>query len=121
MLKYASLILGLIGAFAAGGIAQQVTPEKRTPGKTNTRPTPTPEVVKGEPFDKADVKTMAAQCVALDTEAGIIELELFPESAPESVGISSISLRRVCSIPRRSAASCLALLFRAETYGHVKR
>ena len=85
MLKYASLILGLIGAFAAGGIAQQVTPEKRTPGKTNTRPTPTPEVVKGEPFDKADVKTMAAQCVALDTEAGIIELELFPESAPESV------------------------------------
>jgi peptidyl-prolyl cis-trans isomerase B (cyclophilin B) len=28
---------------------------------------------------------MAAQCVALDTEAGMIELEVFPESAPESV------------------------------------
>ena len=28
---------------------------------------------------------MAAQCVTLDTEAGIIELEMFPESAPESV------------------------------------
>jgi peptidyl-prolyl cis-trans isomerase B (cyclophilin B) len=85
MLKYASLILGLIGAFAASGIAQQVPPEKRKPVKTNTRPTSKPEVVKGEPFDKADVKTMAAQCVTLDTEAGVIELEMFPESAPESV------------------------------------
>jgi peptidyl-prolyl cis-trans isomerase B (cyclophilin B) len=28
---------------------------------------------------------MAAQCVKLDTEAGFIELEMFPESAPESV------------------------------------
>ncbi|HSK74192.1 MAG TPA: peptidylprolyl isomerase, partial [Pyrinomonadaceae bacterium] len=37
------------------------------------------------PFDKADAKTMAAQCVRLETEAGNIELEFFPESAPESV------------------------------------
>jgi peptidyl-prolyl cis-trans isomerase B (cyclophilin B) len=28
---------------------------------------------------------MAAQCVKLETEAGVIELEMFPESAPESV------------------------------------
>ena len=28
---------------------------------------------------------MAAQCVSLDTEKGVIEVELFPESAPESV------------------------------------
>lgn len=56
----------------------------QTPPKTNPRPTPTP-VAKAEPFDKADVKTMAAQCVTLDTEAGVIELELFPEHAPESV------------------------------------
>jgi peptidyl-prolyl cis-trans isomerase B (cyclophilin B) len=28
---------------------------------------------------------MAAQCVKFETEAGIIELEMFPESAPETV------------------------------------
>lgn len=28
---------------------------------------------------------MAAKCVTLDTEAGIIELEMFPEMAPETV------------------------------------
>jgi peptidyl-prolyl cis-trans isomerase B (cyclophilin B) len=28
---------------------------------------------------------MAAQCVKLETEAGVIELEMYPESAPESV------------------------------------
>jgi peptidyl-prolyl cis-trans isomerase B (cyclophilin B) len=57
--------------------------EKAAP-KANARPTPTP-AAKGEPFDKADVATMAKQCVSLDTEAGVIELELFPEHAPESV------------------------------------
>ncbi|MGB5013675.1 MAG: peptidylprolyl isomerase, partial [Pyrinomonadaceae bacterium] len=38
-----------------------------------------------EPFDKADVKAMAGQCVSFDTEAGMIEIEVYPESAPESV------------------------------------
>ncbi len=52
--------------------------------KANARPTPTPSIVM-EPFDRADVKTMASKCVTLDTESGIIEIELFPESAPESV------------------------------------
>jgi peptidyl-prolyl cis-trans isomerase B (cyclophilin B) len=52
--------------------------------KANARPTPAP-VAKSEPFDTADVATMAKQCVSLDTEAGAIELELFPEHAPESV------------------------------------
>jgi peptidyl-prolyl cis-trans isomerase B (cyclophilin B) len=28
---------------------------------------------------------MAAQCVKFETEAGVIEMEMFPESAPESV------------------------------------
>ena len=28
---------------------------------------------------------MASKCVVLDTEAGIIEIEMYPESAPESV------------------------------------
>lgn len=51
--------------------------------KSNRRPAAA--VVKGEPFDKADVKTMLAQCVTLDTAEGKIELEMFPETAPETV------------------------------------
>jgi peptidyl-prolyl cis-trans isomerase B (cyclophilin B) len=59
--------------------------------------TPTPEVKKinerpaektavpVEPFDRADAKTMATKCVSLDTESGMIEIEFFPESAPETV------------------------------------
>lgn len=52
--------------------------------KANPRPTPSP-APKSEPFDKADVATMAKQCVALETEAGVIAIELYPEHAPESV------------------------------------
>jgi peptidyl-prolyl cis-trans isomerase B (cyclophilin B) len=54
------------------------------PAKANARPTPTP-APKAEPFDKADVKTMALQCVSLDTEAGVFEMEVYPEQAPETV------------------------------------
>lgn len=57
---------------------------KETP-KANPRPTPKPVEPKSEPFDKADVKTMAGQCVAFDTESGLIDIEVYPESAPESV------------------------------------
>jgi peptidyl-prolyl cis-trans isomerase B (cyclophilin B) len=57
---------------------------KTEPGKSNARPAPTPPT-QTEPFEKADVKTMAGKCVRLETEAGNIELEMYPESAPESV------------------------------------
>lgn len=69
--------------FTAVSPGQDATP---TPAvkKANARPTEAP-VATAEPFDKADVKTMASKCVTLDTEAGVIEIELFPESAPESV------------------------------------
>ena len=53
-----------------------------TPKKSNERPAEAPQA---EPFDKADVKTMASKCVKFETEAGDIEMEMFPESAPESV------------------------------------
>jgi len=56
------------------------------PKKANVRPAATPTAVTAtEPFDKADVKTMAGQCVTLDTEAGHIGMEMFPERAPETV------------------------------------
>ncbi len=82
MLKKAILLFALCFVFGSVASAQQTT---RLPAKTNARPTAKPEPVKGEPFDKADIKTMAAQCVTLDTESGVIELEMFPEHAPESV------------------------------------
>ena len=63
-------------------VTPQATPTPDSPPKANHRP---PEKPAAEPFDKADVATMAAKCVDLDTEAGLIEMEFFPESAPESV------------------------------------
>jgi peptidyl-prolyl cis-trans isomerase B (cyclophilin B) len=72
------MLLVLAAVVAAG--AQQPSPPK-----VNARPTPSPTPAAAEPFDKADVKTMAAQCVSLDTDAGLIEIELYPEHAPESV------------------------------------
>jgi peptidyl-prolyl cis-trans isomerase B (cyclophilin B) len=63
--------------------AQQASPTPVT--KANARPTPTPMAPAAEPFDNADVATMAKQCVSLDTEAGVIDIELYPEQAPESV------------------------------------
>lgn len=82
MLRNVVFIFVICSAFVSVANAQAPA---REPVKTNARPTPKPEAVKGEPFDKADVKTMATQCVKLYTEAGVIELEMFPESAPESV------------------------------------
>ena len=75
----------LILSFACVAISAQqpTTPVSET--KANVRPTPAPEQLSAEPFDKADVKTMASRCVQFDTEAGVIEMEMFPESAPESV------------------------------------
>ena len=74
------LITLVFGLLVTSGISAQ-HPE---PAKVNARPSPTP-TANVEPFDKADVKTMALQCVSLDTEAGVIEIELYPEHAPESV------------------------------------
>jgi peptidyl-prolyl cis-trans isomerase B (cyclophilin B) len=57
----------------------------QTSKKINQRPAALSKTALSEPFEKATVETMAAQCVKLETEAGNIELEMFPESAPESV------------------------------------
>src|SRR5687767_8421104 len=74
------ICLAHFAIFAVSAFAQQ--PELKEPAKTNTRPAAT---TAAEPFDRADVKTMSGQCVSLDTEAGIIEMEMYPEHAPESV------------------------------------
>ena len=72
----------VFACFAVNVFPQQ--PEAKEPAKTNARPTEK-QIAKPEPFDKADIKTMAGQCVSLDTEAGMIELEVYPEHAPETV------------------------------------
>ncbi len=53
--------------------------------KANARPPSASAATVAEPFDGATVAKMAAQCVTLDTAAGVIEIEMLPESAPESV------------------------------------
>jgi peptidyl-prolyl cis-trans isomerase B (cyclophilin B) len=66
--------------------AQQVPETKPTPEaepkKANARAEPPRQP---EPFDGASLEKMAAQCVKLDTEAGVIEIEMLAEMAPESV------------------------------------
>lgn len=78
--------LACFACFAVNVFGQQPasSPEVKETPKANARPTPSVES-KPEPFDKTDVKTMAARCVTLDTEGGVIELEMYPEHAPESV------------------------------------
>lgn len=78
------ILTALSFAAHAQSPAAAPSPEKE-PVKTNARPAPTPPKAPAEPYDKADVKTMGALCVTLDTEAGIIVLEMYPELAPETV------------------------------------
>src|SRR4249919_2557227 len=76
----------LLISFASAAYCQDPTASPTTePHKANSRPTPTPEPPPVEPFDKADVNTMAAKCVELNTESGLIDIELYPEMAPETV------------------------------------
>ncbi len=70
-------------AQASKPIEKAANPEKKAAKKVNQRPADPPK--KPEPFDEVDVKTMATKCVALNTEKGKIEMEFFPETAPESV------------------------------------
>ncbi|MGA9997042.1 MAG: peptidylprolyl isomerase [Pyrinomonadaceae bacterium] len=74
-------------AFTSSAFAQDAasTESKDAPPakKSNARPGATAQ--KAEPFDKASVEKMASQCVKLETEAGVIEMEMLPEAAPESV------------------------------------
>lgn len=92
-----NIIFIAVGWFAFYGAANAQPPKppiaevKKTAPKVekkaNQRPSsdaPKPATL-NEPFEKATVEAMAAQCVKFETETGAIELEMFPESAPESV------------------------------------
>ncbi|HMS10443.1 MAG TPA: peptidylprolyl isomerase [Pyrinomonadaceae bacterium] len=76
------IFLSLLVAALSLAASSQTPPEKE-PAKANSRPAE--QQKKAEPFDGADAATMAKQCVTLDTEAGVIVAEMYPEHAPESV------------------------------------
>lgn len=84
-----SLAFIVLFAAAAIGIFAQAEAEPVSPAASPTPPAKTNERPRAEmtpePFDNASVEKMAAQCVTFETEAGTIILEMFPESAPESV------------------------------------
>lgn len=93
MLKNVSFIVFCLFVSITAATAQEKSPKTNTDAplprvskKTNQRPTvASPKAAPSEPFEKASVETMAMQCVKFETEAGVIEIEMFPESAPESV------------------------------------
>lgn len=59
-------------------------PQKSDAAAKKSNERPAAAVLKPEPFDGASVEQMAAQCVTLETEAGVIEIEMLAETAPES-------------------------------------
>jgi len=85
MIRQVGYTFAFLIVFSVAGFSQQPT---ETPlsavKKANERPTPTPALL-AEPFEKSDIQMMASKCVTLDTDAGAITIELFPESAPETV------------------------------------
>jgi peptidyl-prolyl cis-trans isomerase B (cyclophilin B) len=99
MKKKSQFLFKLIGIALGLAVFWQTTNAQETTAKTkikqpsvqsskkiNQRP-PAKGIISAAsaPFDKASVETMAEQCVKFETGSGIIELEMFPESAPESV------------------------------------
>src|SRR5436309_16132754 len=78
----------LLAAFcltASAGLtcAQNPTPSTDTLKKANTRPAD-PKPAQTDPFDGAAVEQMTGQCVTLDTESGLIVIEMLPKAAPET-------------------------------------
>ena len=82
-LHYLGCALVLISGMALVALAQSGS-QTGAAKKANSRPAEASSP-KPEPFDGASVEKMAASCVSLETELGVIEIEMIPEVAPESV------------------------------------
>ncbi|HEX8369857.1 MAG TPA: peptidylprolyl isomerase [Pyrinomonadaceae bacterium] len=87
MLRNLTLIAFCLIALAVAASAQKKSTDAEVKPQTlkKSNPRPAGKSPKAEPFEKATIEAMSAQCVKLETEAGVIALEMFPESAPESV------------------------------------
>ena len=80
-----SLVALVIMAIAASiSVAQNPAPSSETLKKANARPAD-PKPPQADPFDGASVEKLTGQCVTLDTESGLIVIEMLPKGAPESV------------------------------------
>jgi peptidyl-prolyl cis-trans isomerase B (cyclophilin B) len=77
-MKLQIIILIAILSVAATGQTKPAAKKNQRPAAKVTKPAV-------EPFEKATAAEMAEQCVKLETEAGNIELEFFPETSPETV------------------------------------
>ena len=64
--------------------AQNPAPSTETLKKANRRPAET-QTSQTDPFDGASVEKMTGQCVTLNTESGLIVIEMLPKAAPETV------------------------------------
>ncbi|MGH9929057.1 MAG: peptidylprolyl isomerase [Pyrinomonadaceae bacterium] len=85
-LNFQFAIAGCMALVIAVGAQEprQPGPQTDSAKKANSRPTETPAATP-EPFAGASVEKMAGHCVSLETELGVIEIEMIPEVAPESV------------------------------------
>jgi peptidyl-prolyl cis-trans isomerase B (cyclophilin B) len=80
-----SLLLALTVIAQSTPSDQTVKKEETTEPAKKTNQRPAEPERKPEPFDKTDVQTMATKCVIFETEKGKIKMEMFPESAPNTV------------------------------------
>jgi peptidyl-prolyl cis-trans isomerase B (cyclophilin B) len=95
-MAYSKFRLGkllLCTAMLAATVFAQATaptqnPNAAPPKKINARPAAPPTKTTEpatEPFDTASVAQMASECVRMETEAGVIEIEMLAEAAPNTV------------------------------------
>ncbi len=63
--------------------AQNPTPSTDALKKANSGPAEA-KLAHADPFDGASVEKMTGQCVTLDTESGLIVIEMLPRAAPET-------------------------------------
>ena len=85
-LRSARAVAFVVVAIVISAAAQESKlsgPQTDSAKKANARPVEAPAAA--EPFDGATVEKMAASCVSLETDLGVIDIELIPEVAPESV------------------------------------
>ena len=74
----------VLTALTPAVFAQNPASSADTLKKANARPvaSPTPKI---EPFIGASIEQMTGQCVTLETEQGVIVIEMLPNKAPETV------------------------------------
>jgi peptidyl-prolyl cis-trans isomerase B (cyclophilin B) len=85
--RKALLLAGLLCLLSFSAAQAQEGALPKVPPKKNERTgaSATQAQKKAEPFASASVTEMSEQCVTLDTQSGVIVLEMLPEAAPESV------------------------------------